>query len=70
MVHHPCSARVTIYSPIDRALLRGVVVLKNGHSHPILAPEKVTKEGVRMYEQAIEAFGVTGATVGKVDRGM
>jgi hypothetical protein len=70
MVPHPCSTRVTIYSPIDRKQLRGVIVLKNGHSHPIIAADKVTKEGVHLYEQAIEAFGVTGATVGKIDRGM
>ena len=70
MVHHPCSTWVTIYSPINRRLLRGVIVIKNSHSHPIIAADKATKQGVHLYEQAIEAFGVTGATVGKVDQGM
>ena len=70
LVHHPCPNRVTIYSPLDRSLLRGVVVLKNGHSHLVIAADKVTRDGVHLYEQAIEAFGVTGATVGKIDWGM
>ena len=70
MVPHPCSTRVTIYLPIDHKQLGGVIVLKNPHSHPIIAADKVTKEGVHLYEQAIEAFSVTGATVGKIDRGM
>jgi len=70
LVHHTCTTRVTIYSPMDRSCLRGVVVLKNGHSHLIVAADKVTKDGVHLYEQAIETLGVTGATVGKIDKGM
>jgi len=51
-------------------LLHGVVVLKNGHGHLIIAADKVTRDGMYFYEQAIEVFGVTGVTVGKIDQGI
>ncbi|KAF8135357.1 hypothetical protein K438DRAFT_1947405 [Mycena galopus ATCC 62051] len=68
--HHPCKVKRTIYWPVDRSIRKALIwhdATKPAHTHPLPAFTKVTPEAVEGYDAAIAAFGVAGATIGKVE---
>jgi hypothetical protein len=72
MVKHACKATTTIYVPLDEDTIPiAIVVPKHEfpHTHPPPPPTKVPADVKRLYEEAVRAFGVSTATVNKVERG-
>jgi hypothetical protein len=70
IVNHPCSARRTIYIPIDTSLRFALIVHKNvPHNHPMPRIDKASFDTKATYQKCVEAAGVLGATVQKVDQG-
>ncbi|KII84398.1 hypothetical protein PLICRDRAFT_179640 [Plicaturopsis crispa FD-325 SS-3] len=67
LIQRACKATITIYFPVDRADRRAIVLLEGPHNHPMPASTKVSWDGKALYKNAVEAVGVTGATVVKVD---
>lgn len=69
---HACPARRTIYVPTDETLRMAIVIPDHTspHNHPMPPPSKLSLDAKRTYEQCIEAAGVAGASVNKVDHGM
>jgi hypothetical protein len=69
-VRRSCPTRIKIYSPVDRSVRKAIVILNGAHNHPVPPSEKISRTGKDVYKQAVEAIGLTGATVKKVDLGM
>lgn len=70
LVHRPCPTKIKIYSPLDRSDRRAVVILVGAHNHPRFPATKLSREGIDKYTKAVEAHGVSRATVLKCDMGM
>ncbi|KAJ6615764.1 hypothetical protein B0H10DRAFT_1949647 [Mycena sp. CBHHK59/15] len=66
--NYPCKAVRYIYIPKDPSI-RKVLIVHNdtGHNHPIPTLSKVSFELNDTYRHCIDAHGVLGATVSKVD---
>ncbi|KAJ6556693.1 hypothetical protein B0H10DRAFT_2241174 [Mycena sp. CBHHK59/15] len=66
--NYPCSAVRYIYIPDDSSI-RKVLLIHNetGHNHPIPMLSKVSFELKETYRQCVDANGVLGATVAKID---
>jgi capsular polysaccharide biosynthesis protein len=69
--NYPCNATRAIYVPKDPSI-RKVLIIHNetGHNHPMPTLIKVSFGLKDTYRQCIEAHGVLGATVSKIDNGM
>ncbi|KAJ6454990.1 hypothetical protein C8R45DRAFT_1082596, partial [Mycena sanguinolenta] len=70
MEKHTCRAASTIYVPLEEDTIHiAIVVPKHEfpHTHPPPSPTKVPADVKHLYEQAIRAFGVSTATVNKVE---
>ncbi|KAJ7730603.1 hypothetical protein DFH07DRAFT_969111 [Mycena maculata] len=66
--NYPCDAVRTIYVPIDPSILKVLIVHnKTGHNHLMPTLTKVPFGHKDTYRQCIEANGVLGATVAKID---
>lgn len=70
MVHRKCTARLYIWYPADPSDQRAIIRVTGSHNHPTPLPLKLTQDGREAYQRAIDAVGVLGTTVGKIDRGM
>ena len=70
LVHHPCPTKIKIYSPLDRSDHCAVVILVGAHNHPRFPATKLLCEGIDKYTKAVEAHGISWATVLKCDMGM
>ncbi|KAF8123517.1 hypothetical protein K438DRAFT_2034716 [Mycena galopus ATCC 62051] len=71
MVKRACKATTTIYVPLDEDTIPiAIVVPKHEvpHTHPPPPPTKVPADVKHLYEEAVRAFGVSTATVNKVER--
>ncbi|KAH6887795.1 hypothetical protein BKA70DRAFT_70344 [Coprinopsis sp. MPI-PUGE-AT-0042] len=68
MEKRPCSARMTIYFPVDPSIQRAFVIIENPHNHPAYAKTKATTQDKKLVSDAIEAAGVVGLTAGKLNR--
>ncbi|KAF8155102.1 hypothetical protein K438DRAFT_1943027 [Mycena galopus ATCC 62051] len=71
MVKRACKAMTTIYVPLDEDTIPiAIVVPKHEvpHTHPPPPPTKVPADVKHLYEEAVRAFGVSTATVNKVER--
>jgi hypothetical protein len=69
-MNYPCSARRTIYIPIDPSLRVALIVHKGiPHNHPMPKIDKASYETKSAYRKCVEAVGIVGATVQKVDQG-
>ncbi|KAJ6523706.1 hypothetical protein B0H10DRAFT_2249742 [Mycena sp. CBHHK59/15] len=66
--NYPCTALRWIYVPKDSSI-RQVLIIHNdlGHNHPCPALSKVTFGHKDTYRRCIQANGVLGATVAKID---
>ncbi|KAJ7291881.1 hypothetical protein C8J57DRAFT_1588616 [Mycena rebaudengoi] len=66
--NYPCDATRAIYVPKDPSI-RKVLIIHNetGHNHPMPTLIKVSFGLKDTYRQCIEAHGVLGATVSKID---
>jgi hypothetical protein len=53
----------------DPAKPKVVMIFKGQHSHPPWPEEKPTYEAKEDLRHCLEAFGITGATAGRVDNG-
>jgi hypothetical protein len=64
----------TIYVPEDPTIRKAIVVNTKidaqPHNHSILPPTKASIIIKNMYKACIEAAGIVGSTVRKVDNGM
>ena len=70
IVNYPCPARRTIYIPIDTSIRVALVVHKSiPHNHPMPKIDKASFETKSAYIKCVEAVGVLGAMVQKVDQG-
>jgi hypothetical protein len=70
IVNHPCQAQRTVYIPTDSSLRVALVVHKNvPHNHPMPRIDKASFETKAAYRKCVEAAGILGATVQKVDEG-
>ncbi|KAJ7466644.1 hypothetical protein B0H11DRAFT_1869800 [Mycena galericulata] len=66
--NYSCEATRTIYVPTDPSILKVLIVHnKTGHNHPMPALTKASFGHKDTYRQCIEANGVLGATVAKID---
>ena len=70
LIHRPCPTKIKIYSPLDRSDRRAIVVLVGAHNHPRFPATKLSREGIDKYTEAVQAHGVSQATVLKCDTGM
>lgn len=70
LVRRECNSKIKIYSPVDRADRRAIVILQGAHNHPRFPATKLSRDGKDLYTQAVVETGVTGVTVVKVDSGM
>jgi len=70
LIHRPCPTKIKIYSPLDRSDRRAIVILVGAHNHPRFPVTKLSREGIDKYTAAVEAHGVSQATVLKCDTGM
>ncbi|KAF8197632.1 hypothetical protein K438DRAFT_2118253 [Mycena galopus ATCC 62051] len=65
---YDCPATRTIYIPKDRSIRKVLIIHNNtGHNHPMPTIIKVTFGLKDTYRQCIDAHGVLGAMVAKVD---
>ncbi|KAJ7019065.1 hypothetical protein C8F04DRAFT_1276706 [Mycena alexandri] len=67
--HHPCKARRTYFVPTDPKNRR-IVIIHPGptpHNHPMPPALKVSQAAKLKYAASVQALGVVGATVAKVD---
>ncbi|KAF8133571.1 hypothetical protein K438DRAFT_1947662 [Mycena galopus ATCC 62051] len=65
---HKCPARRTIYVPEDSSIRKALIIHNiTGHNHPMPTIIKVSFTHKDTYRQCIDAHGVLGATVAKVD---
>ena len=70
IVNYLCSARRTIYIPIDTSICFVLVVHKNvPHNHPMPWIDKASFNAKATYWKCVEATGVLGAMVQKVEQG-
>ncbi len=71
IVQLPCPASRSIYVPLDDTIRKALIVNdhKKPHSHPIPPMTKVTYEMKNKYIECVEAHGVFGSTVVKVENG-
>ncbi|KAJ6563092.1 hypothetical protein DFH09DRAFT_1364226 [Mycena vulgaris] len=69
--NYPCDATRAIYVPKDPSV-RKVLIIHNetGHNHPMPTLTKVSLGLKDIYRQCVEAHGILGATVSKIDNGM
>ncbi|KAJ7467353.1 hypothetical protein B0H11DRAFT_2046863 [Mycena galericulata] len=66
--NYSCEATRTIYVPTDPSILKVLIVHnKTGHNHPMPTLTKASFGHKDTYRQCIEANGVLGATVAKID---
>jgi len=70
LIHRPCPTKIKIYSPLDRSDRHAIVILVGAHNHPRFPATKLSCEGIDRYTEAVEAHGVSRATVLKCDMGM
>jgi hypothetical protein len=69
--NYPCHALRTIYVPTDPSILKVLIVHNNtGHNHPMPTLTKASFGHKDTYLGLIEANGVLGATVAKIDNGL
>ncbi|KIJ43436.1 hypothetical protein M422DRAFT_253319 [Sphaerobolus stellatus SS14] len=68
--YRPCSAKITIYCPIDQNIRKAIIIPAAGqpHSHPSFPRSKLTYDARIAYTEAIQTLGVGGVTVEKVDQ--
>jgi hypothetical protein len=71
MTNYSCPAVRYIYIPEDSSI-RKVLLIHNdtGHNHPMPMLSKVSFGLKDTYRQCVEANGVLGATVSKIDNGI
>ncbi|KAJ6518252.1 hypothetical protein C8R47DRAFT_1031643 [Mycena vitilis] len=69
MIHHACTAYMTIYVPVDTSLRMACVVFDPAkpHSHPMPPMTKVSLDAKESYRRCVRAAGILGTTVQKVD---
>ncbi|KAJ7138641.1 hypothetical protein C8R46DRAFT_1321667, partial [Mycena filopes] len=67
IIHRPCGATIRIFSPIDRTDRRAIVYFVGPHNHPRFPATKVSRAGKDAYRHAVDAAGVSGLTVLKLD---
>jgi len=70
LVRRLCHTHIKIYSPVDRADRRAIVILQGAHNHPTPPSTKLSRNGRDCYREAAKAVGTTGLTVLKCDTGM
>ncbi|KAF9062399.1 hypothetical protein BDP27DRAFT_1427957 [Rhodocollybia butyracea] len=69
MMKQECSARQTIFIPLDRSIHQVCIVYQlKPHSHPALPMSKPSALASELYRNYIEAVGVVGSTVSSVAR--
>ncbi|KAJ7860643.1 hypothetical protein B0H13DRAFT_1900882 [Mycena leptocephala] len=68
IINYPCDAVRYIYAPLDPAV-RKVLLIHNttGHNHPMPKLSKLSFGHKDTYLSLIDAYGVLGATVSKID---
>ncbi|KAJ7701298.1 hypothetical protein B0H16DRAFT_1440958 [Mycena metata] len=68
IVQRTCTARRAIYVPVDTSIRKALIVHNDtGHNHPMPALIKASFSTKATYKKLIQAVGVVGATVSKVD---
>ncbi|KAJ7749102.1 hypothetical protein B0H16DRAFT_1691917 [Mycena metata] len=68
IVQRICTARRAIYVPVDTSIRKALIVHNDtGHNHPMPTLIKASFSTKATYEKLIQAVGVVGATVSKVD---
>ncbi|KAJ7757397.1 hypothetical protein DFH07DRAFT_958754 [Mycena maculata] len=66
--NYPCDAVHTIFVPTDPSIFKVLIVHNTtGHNHPMPTLTKVSFSHKETYRQCIEANGVLGASVAKID---
>ncbi|KAJ7743687.1 hypothetical protein DFH07DRAFT_964017 [Mycena maculata] len=66
--NYPCDAVRTIFVPTDPSIFKVLIVHNTtGHNHPMPTLTKVSFSHKETYRQCIEANGVLGASVAKID---
>ncbi|KAF7377145.1 hypothetical protein MSAN_00133600 [Mycena sanguinolenta] len=70
IVNFPCDAVRYIYVPKDTSIRKALIIHNDtGHNHPIPPLTKMSYGLKVTYEECIQANGVLGATVSKIDNG-
>ena len=69
MIRHECPVKKIVYTSKDPAKPKVVVIFEGRHSHPPWPEEKPTHEAKEDLRRCLKAFGITGATAGKLDNG-
>ncbi|KAJ7702166.1 hypothetical protein B0H16DRAFT_1832003 [Mycena metata] len=68
IVQRTCTARRAIYVPVDTSIRKALIVHNDtGHNHPMPTLIKASFSTKETYKKLIQAVGVVGATVSKVD---
>ncbi|KAF8983291.1 hypothetical protein BDQ17DRAFT_1378123 [Cyathus striatus] len=64
-----CSAKLTVFTPVDRSDYRAIIIPEIGkpHSHPTFRPRKIPFSVKEEYQKCIKAVGSLSATTSKVD---
>ncbi|KAJ7022149.1 hypothetical protein C8F04DRAFT_1240940 [Mycena alexandri] len=63
-----CTARRAIYVPVDTSIRKALIVHNDtGHNHPMPTLIKASFSTKETYKKLLQAVGVVGATVSKVD---
>ncbi|KAJ7130976.1 hypothetical protein C8R46DRAFT_1235973 [Mycena filopes] len=65
----PCPSRRTYYIPVDTTIRKVLIFHPNKipHNHPIAPPRKLSHGSKSAYRHAVQAVGLLGTTVAKVD---
>ncbi|KIJ43655.1 hypothetical protein M422DRAFT_252895 [Sphaerobolus stellatus SS14] len=68
----PCTAGLTIYSPLNKMVRKAIVIPepKKPHNHPSYSAEKLTVEAEEVWRAAVRAAGPLGKTVGQIWRAL
>ncbi|KAJ7026355.1 hypothetical protein C8F04DRAFT_1400047 [Mycena alexandri] len=68
IVQLTCTARRAIYVPVDTSIRKALIVHNDtGHNHPMPTLIKASFSTKETYKNLLQAVGVVGATVSKVD---
>ncbi|KAJ3559046.1 hypothetical protein NP233_g11359 [Leucocoprinus birnbaumii] len=69
LVSQKCSAKLTIFIPIDKTDFRAIIIPEDAipHSHPTFPARKVPYKAKELYTKCIKAVGTLGATTLRID---
>jgi hypothetical protein len=69
MVPHECPTKKVVYVSNNSSNPKAVVIFQGCHSHPPWPEEKPKKQAKDDLQKCLNAYGMYGATAGRVDNG-